>query len=150
MLPDGNEVEMHSFPTVQQMSKLTEQRLREMGFGYRAKYIVGTVVSLPEARGSSLAMGRDAQAERLKAAASSAHQQMLSEQGGTEHLTRLRSMPRPEVKSQLLEYPGVGPKVADCVALFCLDQTDCIPGTSPFPKQEQEREQEQERVQEQE
>lgn len=43
-------------------------------------------------------------------------------------LASLRRCADPDaVRSQLCELKGVGPKVADCVALFSLDQTGCIP-----------------------
>ena len=32
-----------------------------------------------------------------------------------------------QVRSMLCELPGVGPKVADCVALFSLDQAGTVP-----------------------
>jgi 3-methyladenine DNA glycosylase/8-oxoguanine DNA glycosylase len=31
-----------SFPTLQQLRKATEEELRELGFGYRAKYLINT------------------------------------------------------------------------------------------------------------
>lgn len=42
-------------------------------------------------------------------------------------LRSLRSMPRLQVRTELMLLPGVGPKVADCVALFSLDQHDAVP-----------------------
>lgn len=38
----------HSFPTLQQLQKVDEATLRELGFGYRAKYIVHTTKQLLE------------------------------------------------------------------------------------------------------
>ena len=87
---------VYAFPTVEQLCVATEEELRALGFGYRAKYIVKS-------------------AELLRA------------KGGREYLLGLRASGRAEAKAALLEFAGVGPKVADCVALFCLDQTDCIP-----------------------
>ena len=53
--------------------------------------------------------------------------QMLIERG-PEWLPSLRSNGDPDaVRAQLETLPGVGPKVADCVALFSLDQTGAIP-----------------------
>ena len=40
----------------------------------------------------------------------------------------LRAGDRHAAKAALLECAGVGPKVADCVALFCLDQCGAVPG----------------------
>ncbi|MDO9332998.1 MAG: DNA glycosylase [Dehalococcoidales bacterium] len=87
-----------AFPTLEQLAQnATEEQLRKLGFGYRAKYIVQSVT-------------------------------LLREKGGGEYLLALRrSKSRQEVESALLEFAGVGPKVASCVALFCLDRLDAIP-----------------------
>lgn len=93
----------YSFPTVERLAEATEAELRALGLGYRAKFI----------RNSSL---------KVVAAAID---------GGfpncSAYLNSLRTRPRDEVLSALLELDGVGPKVADCVALFSLDQVDAIP-----------------------
>lgn len=52
---------------------------------------------------------------------------MVRDKGGDAWLKSLRAMPRGQVQKELVALPGVGPKVADCVALFSLDQTGCIP-----------------------
>ena len=46
---------------------------------------------------------------------------------GEVDLARLRGRPRQEVREALLALPGVGPKVADCIALFSLDVDDAFP-----------------------
>lgn len=92
---DGEAV--HAFPTIGALrSRATEVRLRELGFGYRAKFIVGLVAA-------------------------------LEERGGAGWLASLRGMATDDVRGQLQELPGVGPKVADCVALFALDKADLVP-----------------------
>ena len=42
-------------------------------------------------------------------------------------LEKLRSIPLDEARRELLKFPGVGPKVADCVLLFSLGHTDAFP-----------------------
>lgn len=42
-------------------------------------------------------------------------------------LRRLRALPREAARARLLDLPGVGPKVADCVLAFALDHTDAFP-----------------------
>lgn len=42
-------------------------------------------------------------------------------------LGALRRMPREQAKGELCQFPGVGPKVADCVLLFSLDKLDAFP-----------------------
>lgn len=49
------------------------------------------------------------------------------ERGGAAYLASLRGKPRDEVQAALLDMRGVGPKVADCVALFSLDVPDAVP-----------------------
>ncbi|CAL5057760.1 unnamed protein product [Urochloa decumbens] len=88
----------HRFPTIQQLARVSEQELREAGFGYRAKYIVGTAKELQAKPG-----------------------------GGEKWLASLREKELPEVIEALCTLPGVGPKVAACIALFSLDQNHAIP-----------------------
>lgn len=64
----------------------------------RAKYIIGTVNALQSKPG-----------------------------GGTEWLASLRNLDLHEVIDALSTLPGVGPKVAACIALFSLDQHHAIP-----------------------
>lgn len=42
-------------------------------------------------------------------------------------LEKLRSMPLDSARKELLTFPGVGPKVADCILLFSLGHTDAFP-----------------------
>lgn len=90
--------EFYEFPTIERLAAVTEAELREAGFGYRAKYIVGTVEALQAKPG-----------------------------GGAEWLASLRSLELKEVIEALCTLPGVGPKVAACIALFSLDQHHAIP-----------------------
>ena len=64
----------------------------------RAKYIIGTVKALQSKPG-----------------------------GGIEWLASLREMDLQHVVAALSTLPGVGPKVAACIALFSLDQHHAIP-----------------------
>nr|DAD24682.1 TPA_asm: hypothetical protein HUJ06_026146 [Nelumbo nucifera] len=90
--------DFHEFPSLERLSLVSEAELREAGFGYRAKYIVGTVKALQSKPG-----------------------------GGTEWLSSLRELDLDEVVDALSTLPGIGPKVAACIALFSLDQHHAIP-----------------------
>ena len=68
------------------------------GLVYRAKYIVGAVKELQAKEG-----------------------------GGEEWLSSLRLRGLDEALDELCSLPGVGPKVAACIALFSLDQHHAIP-----------------------
>ncbi|KAK9456066.1 DNA glycosylase [Dipodascopsis uninucleata] len=75
----------------------TVKRLRDLGFGYRAPYI---------------------------------HQTALKVQGWQDSghsLEELRGRPYEEVRKFLLQFHGVGPKVADCVALMGFDCHCSVP-----------------------
>ncbi|CEP18863.1 hypothetical protein [Parasitella parasitica] len=93
--------EFYAFPTLDEITATdkTESILRELGFGYRAKYIANTCLKIktdhPESK--------------------------------EKWLETLRDVPYEEAKSSLMTLQGVGPKVADCVCLMSLDQTESIP-----------------------
>ncbi|KAK1266695.1 N-glycosylase/DNA lyase OGG1 [Acorus gramineus] len=88
----------YRFPSVERLAEVSEEELRRAGFGYRAKYIVGAVKLLQS-----------------------------KPEGGEKWLTSLRGLELPEVIDALCTLPGVGPKVAACIALFSLDQHHAIP-----------------------
>ncbi|XP_015575340.1 N-glycosylase/DNA lyase OGG1 isoform X1 [Ricinus communis] len=90
--------EFYEFPDLERLGLVTEEQLRAAGFGYRAKYITGTIDAL-----------------------------QLKPGGGVEWLTALRKLDLQVVIDALCTLPGVGPKVAACIALFSLDQHHAIP-----------------------
>ncbi|CAI7891909.1 unnamed protein product [Closterium sp. NIES-53] len=92
----------HAFPSLHRLSSLSELYLRERGFGYRAAFIVQTACQL--------------------------HQmQATSGTSASEWLQAMRKQAWQEVERQLCVLPGVGPKVAACVALLSLDQHAAVP-----------------------
>ncbi|MEW5302609.1 MAG: hypothetical protein WDW36_005377 [Sanguina aurantia] len=88
----------YAFPTLQQLTRATEEELRAAGFGYRAKFITGSVALLSETPG-----------------------------GGEAWLMALRDSPYANAVEALSTLPGIGPKVAACVSLFSLDKHEAIP-----------------------
>ncbi|KAF1001855.1 N-glycosylase/DNA lyase OGG1-like [Apium graveolens] len=88
----------YEFPTLDRLSDVSEEELRVAGFGYRAKYITRTVDALRAKPG-----------------------------GGVKWLSSLRDLDLQMAIDALTTLPGVGPKVAACVALFSLDQHHAIP-----------------------
>jgi N-glycosylase/DNA lyase len=89
----------YAFPSLQKLkSEATEADLRgKCGLGYRAKYLIETM-------------------------------NILDSLGGESYLHGLRSIRDPAVvQEKLMQFCGVGRKVADCVALFSLRQDDAIP-----------------------
>lgn len=101
---DESTTTFHAFPSVAQViERATEEELRALGFGYRAKFIVGAAETLARVAG---------------------------ELGTTpdEYLRRLRDeTPYLDAHAALLALPGVGPKVSACVCLFSLDKHQAIP-----------------------
>eukprot|EP00889_Picochlorum_renovo_P008524 jgi/Picre1/35554/NNA_003015.t1 len=90
--------DFYAFPSLDDLQRAREDDLRDAGFGYRAKFIEGSVQTL-----------RD------------------MPEGGREWLLQLRNVGFDEAIEELCILPGVGPKVAACVALFSLDKHSSIP-----------------------
>jgi N-glycosylase/DNA lyase len=119
-------VAYHAFPTLSALAQAQEAELRQMGFGYRAKFIVQTVAALQERGGDAWLEGlrqlnagaTTAAAESEASTASAASGAATAAAAGTaaEHL-----------QDALVQLSGVGRKVADCVALFSLDTPGALP-----------------------
>lgn len=90
----------HAFPTPSQLSKPNvESKLRELGFGYRARYIHQTAVKLTDS----------------------------NPELSIERLNKLRDEDYATAHKFLLQLTGVGPKVADCICLMALDKHEVVP-----------------------
>lgn len=86
-----------AFPTPEALAAASEEDLRSLGVGYRAKFIKATAAKVVELGGRPWLLGlRD----------------------GRGHAA---------VHAALLQFAGVGPKVADCVAVFSCDVHGAIP-----------------------
>ncbi|RIA86578.1 DNA glycosylase [Glomus cerebriforme] len=87
------------FPTLEKLtSPNVEDELRNLGFGYRAKFIVQTAKYIFE-----------------------------NFPNGEDWLYTLRNLDYKEAYTALLKLSGVGPKVADCVCLMSLNKHNAIP-----------------------
>ncbi|KAK4533305.1 hypothetical protein CCYA_CCYA16G4187 [Cyanidiococcus yangmingshanensis] len=88
----------YAFPSVAQLAtEATVDELRANGFGYRANFVVNTA------------------------------KELLS-RGGDKYLHALRLVhDREKVMQELVTLPGIGRKVASCIALLSLDCTDQVP-----------------------
>ncbi|KAK7020540.1 DNA glycosylase [Favolaschia claudopus] len=92
----------HPFPTPSALAAPgVENRLRTLGFGYRAKFIQQTAKMLIDTHGSD----------------------HLVEQ----FLAGLRNSSTEDARQELLKFMGVGRKVADCVLLMSLDKKEVVP-----------------------
>lgn len=91
----------YAFPTPEQLSVATEEDFRNLGVGYRAKYIYASTKMVVES--------------------------LAKEGNSTPSLYELKDLSAGLCHKALLAYAGVGPKVADCVMLFSMDQSEAFP-----------------------
>ena len=107
----------HDFPQPKALTGArVEQHLRELGFGYRAKYLHQTAVMVNE-RGMDWLDGlRNPESPVFGADPSPAGEMLEGGREGYRH-----------AHEQLLELQGVGPKVADCVCLMGLGWGEAVP-----------------------
>lgn len=139
-------IDYHPFPTPQALAQEgVEQKLRELGFGYRAKYIAQTAQMLCEAHTrptverdcDTPVVLREIQESQVR---QGVHKNDVDdvkpvkiEESPTQphsvhsYLSSLRTLSYAEARTELLQFQGVGPKVADCILLMSLDQASSIP-----------------------
>ncbi|KAJ9477429.1 N-glycosylase/DNA lyase [Pseudozyma hubeiensis] len=179
-------IAFHPFPPPEALAKPgVEEKLRELGFGYRAKYLARTAQMLCEQHGGDGNSGpnREKLAQHLdekhwlygiKAEEDFRSQQLSPPLSADEeyppqesseparkrarqtrrsttksspdatsasapepspsrfasvrsYLQHLRTLPYRSARDHLIQFPGVGPKVADCILLMSLDQASSIP-----------------------
>lgn len=94
----GQMIEFYAFPSHVEVFQDSEAQLREWKFGYRAKYISSAAEFLSK---SNLITSFD--------------------------LCKFRSKSYEETVKFLRQVPGIGPKVADCIALMSMDQLSSVP-----------------------
>lgn len=108
----------HDFPEPSALTgKDIEAHLRELGFGYRAKYIARTAKMVAEERGHGWLDGL-----RNPESPAYGHNASLGGEMKAEGRDGYR-----EAHGELLELQGVGPKVADCVCLMGLGWGEAVP-----------------------
>lgn len=100
---DYGGISFYSFPGPRQLSAdpSIETKLRELGFGYRAKYIYQTACKFTD----------DVNYPDIN----------------LDRLNGLRHASYEEAHEFLLQLTGVGPKVADCICLMSLDKSNIVP-----------------------
>lgn len=108
----------HDFPTPAALTDPSvEQHLRQLGFGYRAKYLYQTAVMVAEEHEPGwLDTLRNPESPLLGMKARPAGDML---EGGREGYRTAHS--------ELLHLQGVGPKVADCVCLMGLGWGEAVP-----------------------
>ncbi|KAK7200757.1 8-oxoguanine DNA glycosylase [Novymonas esmeraldas] len=112
---------LYSFPSVAQLTAATEAELRELGFGYRSKYIVDAVRLVAETPPATAV----AMATPVSPGVMRQHETCVANHFYAAVLSR-HGVYR-EQRDMLMALPGVGRKVADCVALFSLSCRHIVP-----------------------
>ena len=137
----GKPLHFFSFPGAPTLAAVSEEDLRGLGTGYRAKFIKNSAATLEELGGLpwlvALRKGRPQAPDAVPEVPSELDTEAAGEgeapkkpkkspKGG-----RAKAKPvlcdRLWVQDQLQCFPGVGRKVADCVAVFSLDQAEAVP-----------------------
>jgi N-glycosylase/DNA lyase len=91
-------MDFYAFPTILELSKKgVSEKLRQLGFGYRAKFIHESAIYLS------------------------------NQNEGINWLYNLRKLSYEEAHQSLRQLSGIGPKVADCICLMSLDKLSAIP-----------------------
>jgi N-glycosylase/DNA lyase len=107
----------HDFPTPQALTGAgVEAHLRELGFGYRARYITGTAVAVAENGHKWLDSLRNPESPAFGTPPRPGGQWKIEGRDG--YLT---------AHEELLKLLGVGAKVADCVCLMGLGWGEAVP-----------------------
>jgi len=98
LIGELNGKKYYSFPTINSLCVAgVEEKLRKLSFGYRAKFI----------QQASLYLQRN--------------------YADDEALMELRKKPYRQVVEELVNVPGIGNKVADCVCLMSMDKLEAVP-----------------------
>ena len=126
------EITYHAFPSPTRLaSDDVESRLRDLGFGYRARYVAGTAQLLCEQATQRITESEDRKPNAIS--------EGEVDDSVYAYLHSLRNLSYEEAREELRQFPGIGPKVAECVVrsaadslcscilLMALDQHSSIP-----------------------
>ena len=111
------DVQYYDFPGAKALAKPgVEQKLRELGFGYRARYLYQTACMIAEKEDGWLDSLRNPESPVLGVESKSAGEWVAEGREGYR-----------KSHEELLVLQGVGPKVADCVCLMGLGWGEAVP-----------------------
>eukprot|EP00435_Cladocopium_sp_Y103_P046603 s336_g13.t1 len=114
----NNHRKLYAFPRIEQLASASESSLKSLGLGYRAAYVRAAAKTLLQKDGKSLKWLEDC---RHHSPDLKTMDPLQAEEPEALRLQRL------EIRKELCRLPGVGPKVADCIALFALKQHGAVP-----------------------
>ncbi len=123
-------IHLFDFPSVNELAAASESDLRALGMGYRAKFLKGSAEKVLAHGGASWLEGLRTEASPRVGVVkdeidSDVEKAAKRNKGKKKEVVPLSH--RLWVNEQLQSLPGVGRKVADCVAVFSLDQSESIP-----------------------
>ncbi|KAG5491638.1 hypothetical protein JIQ42_01544 [Leishmania sp. Namibia] len=119
---------MYSFPSIEQLSTATEDALRALGFGYRSKYVVDAVSIIRSQSPTLYLQNKEVRREQVHPPPHLLRQHGACYQNGFYSAVLSRHGHHHRHQREMLQrLPGVGRKVADCVALFSLNRTHIVP-----------------------
>jgi 3-methyladenine DNA glycosylase/8-oxoguanine DNA glycosylase len=130
------------FPTIETLALASEAELISLGMGYRAKFIHDTasILATKEGGGRAWLNGLRDMGDSIEVSTACAGSKKIVSgvkrirdgsmkedtaivEEGRVSIEGKKGSSRLLVRKLLMEFPGVGPKVADCVALFSLNQS---------------------------
>jgi len=107
-----------SFPDPERLAGANETELRACKMGFRAPYLLEAARRVADAR---------LDLEKLQTLASDQLQVLTSRTGGRRSAASLTEAPVDEARAMLMQLPGVGRKIADCVLLFAYGFQSAFP-----------------------
>ncbi|KAL2139289.1 hypothetical protein VTI28DRAFT_5427 [Corynascus sepedonium] len=122
----------HDFPQPEALSgSQVEAHLRQLGFGYRAKYIAETArIIASEKPNNWLLMLRNPACPAFREATNTATTAVFKSETPQPNVSSPAVKEPPTYRAAheaLLTLPGVGPKVSDCVCLMGLGWSEAVP-----------------------
>ena len=140
-------LDLFSFPTPSALAAASESDLRALGVGYRAKFIRGSAEKVVQKVGGGnewlLSLRTKSCMEKAESSGTAMHTSKTTRKSKSKSKNTNEVCPpvsllaagesqedrqhRLFVQEQLSSLPGIGPKVADCIALFACDQREAIP-----------------------
>ncbi|CBZ37671.1 8-oxoguanine DNA glycosylase, putative [Leishmania donovani] len=119
---------VYSFPSLEQLAAATEDTLRNLGFGYRSKYIVEAVNFIRTQLPPQALQDKKAVKGKMHSPPHLIQQHGACYRNGFySAVLSHHNYHHQHQRDMLLLLPGVGRKVADCVALFALNRTHIVP-----------------------
>eukprot|EP01038_Epipyxis_sp_PR26KG_P009609 gene9609-12940_t len=122
-LPKPMVYHLYEFPTIDALAEANEDDLRTLGMGYRAKFIIGSAKYIKNKMTSNSSNNNNDNNWLIQLR----NHGLNNNDSSTADYMNMNDRNRLYVQQELLNLPGVGRKVADCVALFSLDQSSAIP-----------------------